>query len=95
MTTDPSLHFKTFCASSSILSICCWKCRPEIGCAGSFVSKQNDAKLKLNLFRFEAKQRASFALFRFEAKRQKEAKQNETKLAKQSKRKQKGRKTKQ
>ena len=34
-----------------------------VECAGSFALKQNEAKLKRNLFRFEAKQRASFASF--------------------------------
>jgi hypothetical protein len=46
-----------------------------LGCAGIFASKRNEAKLMRNFFRFEAKQKVSFASCRFEAKRKK-AKRN-------------------
>jgi len=46
------------------------------GCAGSFALKRKEAKLKRNLFRFEAKQRASSALKQNGKKKRKKTKHN-------------------
>jgi len=57
----------------------------HLGCAGIFASKRNEAKLKRNFFRFEAKKKVSFASFRFEAK-WKKGKRNGSETVKDAKR---------
>jgi hypothetical protein len=47
----------------------------QLGCAVIFASKRNEAKRKLNLFRFDAK-KSIFHLYRIDAKRR-NRKQNE------------------